>query len=326
MSAEPTKVHCAIVVSRLSVPLLKIGLDGFPRCLSLLICLVSPHVRNREQEFARVFLMRAILGGLMEVAMRVGLSLVLFLGLSTFGSTAAAQDAAPQKQVVRIPDGGTSGRMESIFIPPKAGAPFSMTLLTEWSRPLNNGNGGTFTLTNERRIQRDSKGRIYQERWLLVPKGSKIQSIMDIFQITDPELHTWYNCETATKVCNLYRYSLTTQDNFQPAIGTSGPMPNGNGFRQHEDLGLSSTEGVETHGYRETSTINAGVLGNDQPMVSTREFWYSPQLAINLISIVDTPQSGKQVFTAKNLTTSEPEPSYFNVPEGYKVVDRLNEP
>jgi len=252
-------------------------------------------------------------------------SWLLIVGFAILGQTAAAQDQPAQKQVVRIPDGGTSGRMESIFVPPKAGAPFSMVLVTEWSRPLNNGTGGTFTLTNERRIQRDSKGRIYQERWLLVPKGSKIQSIMDIFQITDPEQHTWYNCETRTKVCNLYQYSLTTQDNFQPAIGTSGPMPNGNGFRQHEDLGLSSSAGVETHGYRETSTINAGVLGNDQPMVSTREFWYSPQLAINLSSIVETPQSGKQVFTAKDLSTSEPDPSFFNVPEGYKVVDRLKE-
>lgn len=255
--------------------------------------------------------------------MRVWRLLPLILTALTFASGAFTQ-APNQSPVVRIPDGGTSGRMESIFIPPKAGAPFSFTLATEWSRPL--GSGGTFTLVNERHIVRDSKGRIYQERWILVPKGGTIKSYMDVFQITDPEQHTWYNCLTAEKVCNLYPYHLTTQDKFEPAIfGTSGPLPDGSGFRQHEDLGRSSAEGQDTHGYRETVTVNVGVLGNDQPMVSTREFWYSPRLAVNLISIVDTPQSGKQVFTVKELSTSEPEPSFFDVPTDYRIVDRKNE-
>jgi hypothetical protein len=254
--------------------------------------------------------------------MRVRRLLPLLLTKLACASMAFAQ-APTQPAVVRVPDGGASGRMESIFIPPKAGAPFSFTLVTEWSRLL--GNGGTFTLTNERHIVRDSKGRIYQERWMLVPKGGAIKSRMDVFQITDPEQHTWYNCITATKVCDLYSYRLTTTDKFQPAIGTSGPLSNGNGFRIHEDLGLSSTEGEETHGYRETTTINTGVMGNDKPMVSSREFWYSPRLAVNLISTVDDPQSGKQVFTVKELSTSEPEPGFFEVPGEYKIVDRMNE-
>jgi hypothetical protein len=256
--------------------------------------------------------------------MRIRL-LLLFSSLAS-ASTAIAQapaQAAPQQPVIRVQDGGTSGRMESIFIPPKPGAPFSFTLATEWTRPMNNG--GSFTLTNERHIVRDSKGRIYQERWILVPKGSKIKSWMDIFQITDPEQHTWYNCKTATKECDLFRYHLTTQDKFEPPTSVSGPLSDGTGFRQHEDLGLSNTQGIETHGYRETTTFNPGVMGNDKPMNVTREFWYSPQLAVNLISIVDEPMTGKQVFTATELSTAEPDPSFFEVPSEYKIVDRLNE-
>ena len=237
----------------------------------------------------------------------------------------AAQNPQPQPQppVVRVPDGGTSGRMESIFIPPKTGAPFNMILATEWSKLMPNG--GNFTLANERRIARDSKGKIYQERWILVPKGGKIKSHMDVVQITDPELHTWLNCITATKICDLYNYSRTTMENYQPAIMPSGPLSNGDGVRQSEDLGAGSTGGVDTHGYRETTTINVGVMGNDQPMVAMREFWYSPQLALNLVSIVDNPQTGHQVFTAKALTTSEPEPGLFAPPEGFRVVDRRND-
>lgn len=228
-----------------------------------------------------------------------------------------------QSTSVRPADGGVSGRMESIVIPPKPGAPFSMTLMTEWSRPF--GNGGTVTLTNQRRIMRDSRGRIYQERWLLVPKGGDIKSRMDVFQITDPDQHTWYNCEPIRKICELLPYRTRSQPNFEPAIGTSGSLPNGRGFHTHEDLGLSSTEGQETHGYRETTTINTGVMGNDKPMVSIREFWYSPQLAVNLISVVNEPQSGTQVFTVKDLTTSEPEPAFFEPPTDYQIVNHMSE-
>jgi hypothetical protein len=94
---------------------------------------------------------------------------------------------------------------------------------------------------------------------------------------------------------------------------------------RYVDLGASTYEGENTHGYRETTTIAPGVVGNDQPMVTTREFWYAPRLAVNLLSTVDNPFSGKQVFTDKDLSISEPEPRYFQVPLDYKVVDRRDE-
>lgn len=168
---------------------------------------------------------------------------------------------------------------------------------------------------------RDGKGRIYQERRLLVPKGSKMESEMDVFQITDPAQHTWYNCGTHSKICELLPYGMRPDMVYKPAIGTSGPLPDGKGFRQHEDLGTGISAGVNTNGYRETTTYNPGALGNDQTMVVTREFWYSPQLGINMISKVDTPTTGKQVFTVTELITAEPDPQFFEIPADYKVVD-----
>jgi hypothetical protein len=266
--------------------------------------------------------------------MRVRLFLSFALGVLSLTPTAFGQipvqpptvsrpDGALTAPVIRRADGGAYGPMQSIFISPKAGAPFSLMLAAEWTRPM--GNGGTFTMVNERRIVRDSKGRIYQERWILVPKGGKVKSQMNVFQITDPELHTWFNCEVGTKICELLQYRLTTEQKYLPATAPSGPLPNGNGFRTHEDLGTGSTQGVDTHGYRDTTTINEGVMGNDKPMVTMREFWWSPQLAINLLSTVDEPQSGKQIFTVKELSTSEPDLSYFEIPAGYTVVDHRNE-
>jgi hypothetical protein len=242
-------------------------------------------------------------------------------GSQPVGSGGGSQGGPP---VVSFSDGGASisgsGPMESLYISPKPGAPFSMKLAAEWSRPL--ASGGTFTLANERGIVRDSKGRIYQERWILVPKGGDMKSEMNVFQITDPEQHTWYNCWTRKKVCELMRYDEAATAVYQPRLRLSGPLSDGRGYVQAEDLGAGTVQGLETHGYRETTTFNPGTMGNDREMTAMREFWFSTRLGINLSSIVDNPQTGKQVFTVKELSTSEPDPSYFEIPEGYRVVDR----
>lgn len=220
---------------------------------------------------------------------------------------------------VRVPDGGQSGAMESIFVPPKAGAPFSLTLHTEWKRSL--GNGGSITFTNERRIVRDSRGRIFQERAALVPKNTNAKSFISTIQITDPAAHTWYNCIVASKVCDLYRYRLRTTDKFGPLLDRNAVWDGGSS--QHEDLGVATTQSEDTHCYRETRTVNPGVTGNDQPLVSVREFCYSPRLAFNLTSIVDNPFSGHQEFTVRELNTAEPDAALFAIPAEYTVADHL---
>ena len=244
------------------------------------------------------------------------------ISIIALGTLASAQEAQ-QQHPIRRADGGASGTMESIFISPKAGAPFRLTLHTEWTRPM--GNGGTFTLTNDRLILRDSRGRIYQERWTLVPKGGDVKPFMTTIQITDPEQHTWYNCVTTEKICEIFNYRLSSTDEFVPFTRPKSTTPDGKTSHDHEDLGASSHEGENTHGYRETTTIAAGVMGNDQPMITTREFWFAPRLGFNLLSTVDSPFSGRQVFTANNLSISEPEPRYLQVPTDYKIVDRREE-
>ena len=232
----------------------------------------------------------------------------------------SAQNPPPHNDnVYVIHDGGTTGRMERIIVPPIPGAPFSLTLITEWSRSL--AGSGTMTLTNQRPIMRDGKGRIYQERWFLVPKGGTQKSEVEILQIMDPIQHTWYNCAVRSRICELLNFNMRTDTVYKPSLGVTGPLPDGKGYRQHEDLGTSNTSGEDVTGYRDTTTLNPGVMGNDQPLVGTREFWYSPHLGINLISKVDSPTSGRQVFTVDRLTTSEPDPKFFEIPEGYQIVD-----
>jgi len=244
----------------------------------------------------------------------------LFLLVNLSAQTPNEQPAPPAAQ-----DGGVREVLESIVIPPIPNQPFSATLQTEWIRYT--GEGGTITLVNERPIVRDSKGRIYQERWALVPKYGKVKSQKMLFQIADPKQHTLYSCATFRHLCELETYDPTHE---LAAGEPRKPIPNGTLVQDHltvEDLGARRIAGVETVGRRETTTIDVGVMGNDQPLTATNETWHSQELAINLLSIRTGPMIGKQNFTIIDLSATEPDPELFKIPAGYEIRDiRKNPP
>lgn len=216
-------------------------------------------------------------------------------------------------------DGGGTGVLESIYVPNFPNAPFTLTLHTEWIQNLRNG--GTFTSVNNRPIVRDGAGRIYQERWLLTPKGSGIPSRMTTIQIDDPVAHMFYSCFVRVKVCEIST-SVMGLAHYDSNRLKSGPLKNGKGNFLHEDLGTRTVAGMPVHAYRDTTTIDAGALGNDVNMATVREFSYSPELGFNLYSTLEAAQVGREVFTVTDLNTNEPDPRYFQPPEGYKLVDR----
>ena len=242
----------------------------------------------------------------------------------------------PQAPTVEMRDGGVSvvevrkgtvaEVLQSIYIPAVKNAPFSAIVHTEWVRALPDG--GTYTLVNQRPIARDSDGRIYEERWTLVPRGGNIQSQMTTIQIGDPNLHTLYNCFAVSKPrrCTLETFNETTTALYKPAIVKSGPLPHNAGTSTYEDLGSQSIEGLETSGTRDTITYNEGYFGNDRPVTGTREFWYAAGLGINLRSEVADPTFGKQVFTITDVRLGEPDPGLYQLPQGYQVVDRRKPP
>src|SRR5215813_15081246 len=135
--------------------------------------------------------------------MRILSSFFILIALFTCQGTTAQEPAiapnpqpvGPQKPVPQYyaEDGGAHGGiLESIVIPPKMNAPFTLLLETEWVRGLSDG--GSITTVNKRQIARDTEGRIYMERWYLVPKDGKEKSQMTTIQIADPNTHTLYNC------------------------------------------------------------------------------------------------------------------------------------
>lgn len=219
-------------------------------------------------------------------------------------------------------DGGVTQTLQSIYIPPLLGAPFSAIVHTEWTRPLPGG--GSYTVVNQRKIARDSQGRIYEERWLLVPKDSQIKSQRNVIQIADPDTHRLYNCFLmgGPHRCILQRYGEPLMTSYTPPDKTVHPTTSDSTIATHEDLGVQYIQGVYTTGTRDTTTVKAGVMGNDRPLVTVREFWNAPSLGINLISRFTSPLSGTQVFTLTDVNLDAPDPSLFEVPAGFPIEDR----
>ena len=253
--------------------------------------------------------------------------------IACFAAAASAQTAqspgTPDRNTaakVFIQDGGVNEVLQSIYIPPLLNAPFTALVHTEWTRPM--ANGGTYTFVNQRMVARDGRGRIYEERWLLAPKGSEDQSRMNVIQIADPVARTLYNCFTLRTPhrCELDKYAELALTSYKPLVLASGPLGNGQGSRVHEDLGKRLIEGIETEGTRDTVDYNAGVMGSDQPFSIWREFWQSPQIGVNLYSEVANPSVGKQVFTLSDVLLSEPDPRLFELPDGFEVIDHRKPP
>lgn len=235
---------------------------------------------------------------------------------------AAAQTQANpgQHSVAHVADGGMSETLQSIVIPSIAHAPFYATLDTEWARPLVGG--GSYTFQNERHIARDSAGRVYEERWYLVPKNGKDESKMYYIQILDPVKHEAYWCPVAKKACGIRPYYPAEEVEFGAVTNAQGVLPDGGGFVTHEDLGKQNLAGVDATGTRETITVNPWMAGNDRPMIIVREYWHSAALNLNLLSTLTDPRLGTQSFTITEISTSEPDAALFLPPAGYKIVDQ----
>jgi hypothetical protein len=88
-----------------------------------------------------------------------------------------------------------------------------------------------------------------------------------------------------------------------------------------EDLGTRTIAGVEAQGLRTTRTIPAGQAGNKLPLVTTRETWRSKESGLVVLGITDDPRQGRTTYEIEDFSRTEPGPSLFAPPEGYRVED-----
>jgi len=227
--------------------------------------------------------------------------------------TLAAQES---DEPARGPDGGTQIHVTGIKILPVTGKPFSGSDSVDWTRNLEDG---TVVATHlDAKLARDSQGRIYRERVSFVPANSGQQSKRREIILSDPIAHTQTTCTVAARHCEVTDYHAPTSFTPRPA----GPFDDGKRYLARESLGSDVIDGLNVVGTRETTSISAGVVGNSQPLVSAREFWYSPDLQVNLSVTRKDPREGTQVIHVVDLSRSEPDPAMFQVPVGFVVQDR----
>lgn len=237
---------------------------------------------------------------------RLLLSFAAFLLFSS--SVLGQQSRLPE----RPKDGGTREMLISILIPSLTNAPFTATLNTTWVRRL--ADGAEITLINHRKISRDKLGRIFQERRILVPDDGKSESVVNQIEISDPVKHELYICMPGKHVCQLRALALPEISD-PSVLGKKAAGPGA------EELGKQTILGLETIGTRQVRVIETGAIGNDRPLLIRREFWFSPQLGINLLSTREDPRFGTQKFEITELVPDAPDAKLFEPPADATILD-----
>ena len=107
-----------------------------------------------------------------------------------------------------------------------------------------------------------------------------------------------------------------------PMLGlppSPGQIHAGMGERSTENLGTKTIENFTVTGTRDTFTMAAGTMGNDRPIITTSEHWWSADLKMDLLTIFESPESGKYVRKIVNIRTGNPDPQVFQVPADFTV-------
>lgn len=249
---------------------------------------------------------------------------ILVVGLLALAAGAQAQ---PQ---------GRGGPSNWRFVGAEAGrpgavvksAPFSADVSTETTMVLQDGNH--IRQTSSLRLYRDSEGRTRREQSLRSVGGLTSNSnLPPVIFINDPVAGANYALNPSAR-------TATRSMGGGGRAGRSGPLPDGpgigrrirggppNGEQQNvktEALGRQTIEGVVADGTRTTVVIPAGQMGNELPLQTVVESWYSPDLQIVVLSRRNDPRNGETVTRYSNISRTEPAHALFEVPADYKISD-----
>jgi hypothetical protein len=246
-----------------------------------------------------------------------------YVAIGLLAASLTAQAQTPGQATAHAPDGGVKETLQSISIPPLTSAPFSATVTTEWTKILPDGT--TATQKNHRIVARDSSGRIFQERRYFSPNGDKQPTPLSNLQYIDPNLHEYYDCIPQEKTCYLRPWpgsalsAMSAGMTGLRACACATPQRAGMSV-ENQALGQETVEGITVTVSREVTTIAAGQIGNKKPEPIVKEFWYSPQLGVNLVTKRFDPRSGIQNFVVSQVSLYEPDRKLFEPPADYQIV------
>jgi hypothetical protein len=238
-------------------------------------------------------------------------------------------------------------RMDDMEAAPVKGSPFCATVSTEHTQTFADGN--RIHTAHDATLCRDSEGRTRREAELDLMGAVPQTSSHKLITIVDPVAGFRYALDTKDKVARKMPIlphvgasgkpgeaaKLEAEDTFfyteggrssghvfvkKVGPGANGPGTNGS-ERSPENLGDQTIGGVHATGTRITTTIAAGSMGNEQPILVTSENWYSQELKATVMTKHVDPWAGELKTQFTNVNTSEPDRTMFTVPSDYKVVD-----
>lgn len=88
-----------------------------------------------------------------------------------------------------------------------------------------------------------------------------------------------------------------------------------------EKIGKQMIEGVECEGTRAVLTLPAGAIGNENPIQTVHESWYSPELKMTIMTKRTDPRFGESTYRMTNIVRAEPDATLFQVPNDYTVTE-----
>ncbi len=88
-----------------------------------------------------------------------------------------------------------------------------------------------------------------------------------------------------------------------------------------EKIGKQMIEGVECEGTRAVITLPAGAIGNENPIQTVHESWYSPELKMTIMTKRTDPRFGESTYRVTNIVRAEPDATLFQIPNEYTVTE-----
>lgn len=198
------------------------------------------------------------------------------------------------------------------------GAPYSADLSNQMSQTLADGN--TINHNQTGHVARDGQGRTYSQETFAGGFMGATLPVTVVF-ITDPVGGYSYILNTEKKTATRSQFKRPDDG------GQAGQRPGRRADRPNPpdviatDLGTQMINGVTATGKSRTRTVPAGAVGNSQPLVSTDETWYSPDLQTFVLAKHSDPRMGQSTFSLNNIQRSEPAASLFQVPSDFTVTD-----
>lgn len=247
---------------------------------------------------------------------RKALLLPFFIGIALLATLAAQLAPVTRPASVKEPPVTFGFGPAANLISAIKDAPFSGVFISHTEQTLDDGT--RINRDNQETVMRDSQGRIYRAR--TIKSGGNRPHDIELITLLQPSRHVEYFC-TPLKVCRTIRYRDRRGLRHPPGFELNKD-PN----VTVEDLGTAEMSGIEVEGKRITRLIPEGTVGNDRPFSTVEETWHSKQLDLDVQIKRSDPRTGIWTITMTDVAATEPEPKYFEIPEGYRVEPAGNIP